>query len=266
MADYQVLLPLAGGVEETALLARAPARVDGARPQVALQLFDVATHPFDATAEHFAAVAAARAEAVAAPIEVGTTGSGDEAVGYVAVQHCDGGALADRRDRPPREVLADLAAAARGAHQLHDAGVAHAGIRPATVLYTGTGQAVLAAPAAPAWRRPGQTADANPPTRLDGVEPAILRGEPPSRAGDIWALAATAHWALTGRWLHPQLEGDDPLTGVQRVLFEPPVLDPGLDPAYAGLLSWCLRPDPADRPPSAGHLADEFQSLAGARP
>ena len=58
------------------------------------------------------------------------------------------------------------------------------------------------------------------------LDPALLRGEEPSRSSDIWALAATLHGLLSSRPLYPAIAGDPGVTAVQRVLFTRPEIDP----------------------------------------
>lgn len=265
MADYQVLRPLGeAGDASRALLARAPARLDAARPEVALHLIDGRPVAFAAAVDHLRAVAAAGADGLCEVLEAGRSEAADEFLAYVAVRYCPGGSLADPSGIEAPDVLRAMAGAARGAHHLHEAGIAHGRIRPSAVLrYDGGG--VLTPPLPPGGLEPGQTADADPPTALDTIEPALLRGEAPSRASDLWALAATAHRVLCGRCVHPLLESDDPLTGVQRVLFERPLVDENLHPQHAAAIAQCLRADPSERPSSAAHLADTFEALAGAQ-
>lgn len=262
VADYRVLSAAGTGDGSRTVVAQAPARLDPTQPSVVLHLLDGRPAAYLAAASHLRAVAGAGAANVVTLLELGRQADGEEVVAYLAAQHCDGGSLAGG-DGPAGEVLRALAGAARGAHQLHEAGVAHGDIRPATVLRAGP-KAVLGAPLAALRAEPGQTASADPASRLDTIDPAVLRGQAPSRASDLWSLGATAHHALTGRRIHPRLDGDDALTGVQRVLFEPPVLDPDLEPEVEAVIARCLQPDPADRQPSAGELAAAFDSLAGA--
>ena len=268
IADYEIVRPLgaAGALgEAAALVARPPGRLGVSSAEVVLHLLDARPEQLAATIEHLRAVAAARADHVVGLIEIGRDDSGATPVAYCAVEYQAGGSLANSAQLDAVATLRALAGAARGAHELHEAGLAHGDIRPATVLVGTPHGGVLTAPMPPIGAAPGLTATADPPARLDTLEPGLLMGDAPSRASDVWALGATAYRALTGRALHPRLETDDPLTGAQRALFEPPVLDPGLADEHAGLIARCLRPDPAERPESAGALADAFHDLAGAR-
>ena len=268
IGDYEVVRSLTDrltGGRASVLAARPPARLGVGPGEVVLHLIDADPERLAAAAEHFRAVAAAHADHVVGLVEVGRDDSGPTPVAYCTVEYQPSGSLADNAGLETAAALRALAGAARGAHELHQAGLVHGDIRPATVLLSGGHGGVLAAPLPPSASPPGQTATADPPGRLETLEPGLLMGDAPCRASDVWALGATAHRALTGRSLHPSLETDDPLTAAQRALFEPPVLDPGLTAGHAALIARCLRPDPADRPESAAAVADAFEDLAGAR-
>jgi serine/threonine protein kinase len=268
IADYEVVRSLTErrtGGRAGVLTARPPARLGSGPAEVVLHLIDTDRERLAAAADHLRAVAAARADHVVGLIEVGRDDSGPTPVAYCAVEYQPWGSLAGTARLETGAALRALAGAARGAHELHEAGLVHGDIRPATVLLSDTRGGVLAAPLPTTSSYPGLTATADPPGRLETLEPALLMGDAPGRASDVWALGATAHRALTGRSLHPSLETDDPLTAAQRCLFEPPVLDPGLAADHADVIARCLRADPVDRPESAAALADAFQGLAGPR-
>jgi hypothetical protein len=159
-------------------------------------------------------------------------------------------------------LLAALAAAARGAHALHQVGLVHGHISARAIHLDGPVPG-LDLPPWPGDTPPGLIMVLQDPADLDTVDPSVLRGGSPSRTTDIWALGAVAHRALSGQLLHPALSADPPVTAVQRAAFEPPTLDPGLDQALADLLGSCLAPDPSRRPRTAAELADRLDALAG---
>ena len=176
---------------------------------------------------------------------------------FLVTEAAPGGTLArpDQPLRPERRVDA-VEAAARAAHALHAAGLAHGSIHPGTVALTEHGPVLdlprLDAPVGEAirigdWRQ------------LECVDPDLLRGEPASRASDIWALGATLHRTLSDRPLFAGIEEDEPVTAVQRVMLSRPETDPALSPGLRDLIAACLAADPAERPPTAlavaGHLS-----------
>ncbi|MGH9076145.1 MAG: hypothetical protein ACRDY0_01595 [Acidimicrobiales bacterium] len=263
IADYEIVESI--GDPSGGFLARAPARLGGGEVVVHRVPSDASSR---ATASaHLLAVAGSRAEHLVGLVEIGQGdegGEGGEVVAYWTTEHPTAISLAEGPSLGTALVLRALAGAARGAHELHEIGLAHGDIRPATVLVMPSGQGLLAVPAPPG-HPPGQTAVASPPAGVETVEAAVLAGGPPSRASDLWALGATANRALSGNSPYPGLDADDPLAAVQRVLFGAPVVDPGIPPGPAGLIARCLCADPARRPESALAVATELEVLAGPR-
>ena len=162
----------------------------------------------------------------------------------------DGASTADRRNR-----LRAVEAAARGAHALHEAGLAHGSIQPGSVLLTDDGAVLdlprLDAPVGEIVRVDGWSA-------LVAVDPDLLRGESPGRSSDIWALGATLHTALTDRPLFPGIDEDEAVTAVQRILFTRPEPDPDLPGPLRDLITECVAADAADRPDTALAVAERL--------
>src|SRR3954447_21129410 len=168
------------------------------------------------------------------------------------VEGTDLAALLRERGRPglaPSSVLAYLAQAAEALTHLHsqDPPVIHGDVKPANLILTKGGRVKLvdfgmsSAPDAPRRRAgtPGYRA------------PELAAAGMPSRASDVYALAATAFALLSG----------SPPSGVL------PSWD-GIDPAQADQLEAALRrglaTDPARRPATAGELVESLRSGWGA--
>jgi serine/threonine protein kinase len=261
LADYQILGP--AGPDGDSWRAETPARLAGGGSQVVLTLLGGDGDKWTALSEQLMALTAVRSPYLPRLIEAGQVDEDGTTVQWVARE--DG--LPQRGAGPApdaSEALRALAAAARGAHDLHEAGWTHGDIRPRSVLQR-NGDSLLEPPLR-TLARSGPTARAHAePVDMDTIDRALIWGEGPSRATDIWALGATAHRILTGYYVHPALEKDLMVTAVQRVLVEPPVLAPALPPEVARVLRSCLAADPAERPPTAADLADDFERLAGSR-
>lgn len=254
LADYVLLDPLdaAGG----SWLADPPARLGEPGPVVISELGLLADAEWAAVAARLAALAAVRSPHLVRLLEAGRA---PEQPAWCSRAWAGARPVAGAPDR--HQVLHALAGAARGAHALHEAGVAHGAIRPSAVLVDGAGDGVLDCPVDSQALPPPAVVCARSPGDLDGVEPEALWGEGPSPASDVYALGGAVQTLLTGRPLHPTLLGDQPVTGVQRVLVERPTVDPGLDPPVAELVVACLDPDPAARLESAAALADRLDEL-----
>jgi serine/threonine protein kinase len=257
LADYQLLGSL--GSSDT-WLATAPPRLSWTEPVVVTEL---APADWAARSTHLARLAGVESTYLPRLIEVGQTDEEDGTVTWVV--RADG--RPDDAPGPAADlgtVLRRLAAAARGAHALHEAGLVHGDIRPEAIL--SRGDDTLLEP--PVRRLPTAgvvVAAGTPPADFDPLEPAAIWGEGRSRASDIWALGVTAHRLLTGQPVHPALATDLIVHAVQRVLLQPPTIAPGLAGPVDEVIRTCLAPDPADRPKTAADLADAFERVAAGR-
>ena len=98
---------------------------------------------------------------------------------------------------------------------------------------------------------------------VEYVEPAILTGQPATRASDVWSLGATLHRALAGEGVYGEMPLNDPLLCVRKVLSSRPKISQELTTEETALVERCLAPDPQDRPNDAPTLARELEVLAG---
>ena len=168
------------------------------------------------------------------------------------VEGTDLARLLGERGRPglaPSSVLAYLAQAAEALTHLHsqDPPVIHGDVKPANLILTKGGRVKLvdfglsSAPAAPR-RRAGTPGYRAPELAADGV---------PSRASDVYSLAATAFALLSGSAPSGVLPSWD-----------------GIEPAQAEQLEAALRvglaTDPARRPGTPGELVESLRSGWGA--
>jgi serine/threonine protein kinase len=163
--------------------------------------------------------------------------------------------------QPPNgpEVVRAIAAAARAAHALHEGGVLHRAISPASVLITPDG-GKLADLGLAEVLNPGQTA-----TSVGGVgaveflDPAILLGARASRSSDIWSLGVTYHKARTGQGVFGDLPAE-PLAAIRKVLASTPQVAPNLPPDEASIIRRCLAPAES-RYLTAAELAADLAAL-----
>lgn len=250
IADYEVMEPW--GRSGSRYVCRPPARV-GIDGYVLVSELAVDAEAYPQLGDQLARLAATPGADLLAAIEVGPDPAGGGA--FVATELAfDSVAEAGARRRRSRQ-LAALEVAARSAHALHEAGLAHGNIRPDTVFFTDHGP-VLDLPrldlAGGLLVTIGDWSD------LLTIDPELLGGEAPSRRSDVWALGATLHGALSDRPLYPGIEGDEAVTAVQRVMFTRPEADPVLPAGVRDLVMSCLAADPADRPPTAAEVADRL--------
>ena len=159
------------------------------------------------------------------------TGSSPAGVVFCSMRHEPSGSLSlPDRELSREEQLRAVATAARGAHEMHEAGLVHRAIGPTNILL-GRAGAVLAEPAVGHLLTSGHTLiglGAGPRAgRLEFVAPELMRGRPAGRASDIWSLGVTLHLVLSGHGLFPALVSADPFTAVRIYLRSQP--EPGED-------------------------------------
>ncbi|MHC3467220.1 serine/threonine-protein kinase [Streptomyces sp. 7R007] len=174
---------------------------------------------------------------------------------YFVMEYADGGTLAELLaggPLPVPEALRLTALAARGAADLHRAGIVHRDIKPTNVLLSGGTSRVLIADlglakslaqasgltlaAGSAGYRPPEQAEAGA-----GID---------ARA-DVYSLGAVGYHLVTGA-----------VPGDPGRIVRPDRLRPGLDPAVQRALLRALEPDRERRWPTAEAFAQELERLA----
>lgn len=260
VADYELLERLGDGNHGSYWRARPPARLGINDEVVRVKVLHAegGEEAFSRMARELKAMAA-----IASPHLVQLLDAGhDRGRLYHAERDPGGGSLARPEvDLDHAAVVRAVADAARGAHALHEHGIAHRDITPATVLLQRDGGAVLSDLGLLQVLAEGQTTTgAGPIGAMAYTDPSVVRGDRASRASDLWSLGAVLHRAVTGASIHPGLADQDLLTALRRIVGERPVLDPSLPPALAPIVERCLAADPADRFPTAAELADALEA------
>jgi serine/threonine protein kinase len=265
IADYELQRPLGQGVTGQFYLAHPPSRLGLGVGEVAVKVVrgPIGADPFKRVVNELRIFANTNSEYLVTLYDAGQ----EEGSLYYAMQYYPGGSLAapaSRLDAPT--VCAALADAARGAHALHEGGVAHRNIKPGNVLLADGSRGRLSDLGLAKFMSPGQTVTRSGAVgEVEYLEPAAVRGERATRATDIWALGATLHRVLTGRPIYPGLTGNDVLADLRRVLNERPTVDPNLPGGVARLVTDCLAVDPAERPATALDVANRLDEI-GVRP
>jgi eukaryotic-like serine/threonine-protein kinase len=263
VGDYVFLRELGRGEHSQMFLARTPRRLGLATDTVAVKVLTLTgTDGFDTLVDDLTLFAALRSSRLVPLYDVGM----DAGVMFYSMRHEQLGSLAAPfRDLTRRERLLAVGAAARGAHEMHDAGLVHRGIGPTNVLLDRTG-AVLAEPAVGHLLTQGQTLSGVRTGvgagRLELVDPALMRGCPAGRASDVWSLGVTLHLTLTGHGLFPALVSSDPFTAVRMYLRSQPEPGEDLTDVERAVIVKALHPDPDRRYRTAAELAEGIEEAA----
>jgi serine/threonine protein kinase len=264
VADYRVIEALSPtGAGQARYLCEAPERLEVDEATVM-----VTELPVDAAGWRELTGKLSRLAGVESPhllrlIEVGPDLDPAGAGVYLASEAAPGGTVGEPAEPlDPAACIRTVAEAARGAHMLHECGLAHGSIDSRSIFLTSRGGA-LGPPAL--GGQAGVAARIREWRDVSVLDPALLRGEDPSRASDIWALATTLHGLLSVRPLYAGIESDPAVTAVQRVLFTRPEIDPSLPPGIAHSLAACLVEDPGERTLSADEFADRLSAVGVGR-
>jgi serine/threonine-protein kinase len=263
IADYVLLRELGRGERSQVYLARTPSRLGLSTDTVAVKVLSGAGDDgFHELADELGRVAALPVPELVPLYEVGVdAGSVFYAMRYEPLGSLD----APARELPRRERLHALARAARAAHALHEAGIAHRGIGPGNILL-GKGGAVLAEPALGHVLTHGHTVSGLGSVaqagRLELVDPELLSGRPAGRATDIWSLGVTLHQVLTGHGVFPALVSADPFTALRIYLRSQPEPGEDLSDGERSVVLTALHPSPARRYRTAGDFGAAVEELA----
>jgi serine/threonine-protein kinase len=263
VGDYVLLREIGKGERSQVFLARTPRRLGIATDTVAVKVLSLpGNEAFDALADELSIVAALGSPHLVPMYDVGMDGG----VVFYAMRHEPMGSLAAPVRRLTRqERLMAVARAARGAHEMHEAGVAHRGIAPANILL-GKAGAVLAEPAVGHLLARDHTLSGlgtgTGAGRLEFLDPELMRGRPTGRASDIWALGVTLHLVLTGHGLFPALVSADPFTAVRIYLRSQPEPGEDLTDRERAVVVTALHPDPGHRYGTAAEVAGAVEELA----
>lgn len=255
VVDYRIIGPAASSSTGSFYYAVPPERLGLTAERVVLKIVPgvIDDNTFRRVSRELRIFASVRSPYLVQLYDAGQDGT----TFYYSMEYLPLGSLAvPARPLSRVEVLGAVRDAARAAHDLHEAGLAHRDIQPATVLLH-EGGAKLGDLGLAQTLYPDQTVTGL--TGLESVEyvdPAVLFGERPSRAADIFSLGATLHRSLTGEGLYGELPTREPLVVVRRILTGSPTLASGLTDGERAIIERCIDTDSSARWATAAELAD----------
>ncbi|MGH9106723.1 MAG: protein kinase domain-containing protein [Acidimicrobiales bacterium] len=285
LADYEITGVVADDGVLPCFHARRPPRLGGDGPPVTIWVLGpLARTPWVAARARLEPLSSARAEYLPQWLESGTGEWAERPVVWLSASTAVTATLASEpagMSLPAR--LRALAAAARGAHALHERGQLHAGICPQAVALVSAsvgptssglggggaagggaaggsplGGAVLAPPPLANGERPLAQVGYPP---LGYVDPQLLRGEG-GRWSDIWSLGATIRYAVTGSPPFPGIEDLPVVRALAQMLTVPAPAPAEMPVPVADLVERCLSRDPEARPATANDVAAQLEEVA----
>lgn len=261
IADYQFVRLIGTGNNGVFYLANRPERLHIDADLVAVKVLSGSNSQdtFRRATRELAAFAAVKSPYLVSLYDAGQ--QGDDL--YYSMEYLPAGSLADSAGSlRPGEVLTAVADAARAADALHEAGIAHNDIKPGNVMLHENG-AKLSDLGLSQLLTPGLTITGlGSAGSVEFLDPAIIRGEMPSRATDIYALGATLHRGLAGVGLYGDLPADNTMVAMRRVLSHPPTVSPNLAAEIRDIITAATDPDPKARPNTAAELAERIDAVA----
>ena len=261
IADYELLERLGEGNQGVFYLARTPDRlgVDDAFCAVKVLGDQASKDAFRRMSNELRLFASVRSPHLVRLYDAGQ----QRGVLYYATAYHQLGSLAAPRNsaRSLERRVAAVADAARGAHALHEVGVAHRDIKPSNVLLSESA-AVLSDLGLTQVLSPGTTMTGfGPIGSIAYMEPGIAHGDPASRTSDVWSLAATLLTAVSGEQPFPDLPTANLLQALDHIGRQSPRIPDGLPTGLRVIIARGLDADRRKRPQSAQEFAEELDEV-----
>ncbi len=259
VADYRIIAPMTDGNHGRFYRAEPPARLGLDAGEVALKVVpggdDAAFRRFTRELRLFARVDS--------PYLVRLYDAGQhEGSFFYSMELCPGGTLSEPvRPLERADLRRAVGDAARAAHDLHEAGIAHRDLRPGNVLLRADGSACLA-DLGLAQLGSGSVTSMAPMASVGFIDPGLVLGDDASRASDIYSLGAMLHFVLTRHHLHAGVEGADPMMAIRAILRHPAhIRREDLSHEEADVIAACTDRDVSHRPATALEVAHLIDAL-----
>lgn len=167
----------------------------------------------------------------------------------------------DGKQLPVDQIVQAISDAARGAHALHEVGVAHRDIKPSNVMLD-DGRGRLTDLGLAQVLDPGLTITGTGPIgSLECMAPFRVLGGKANRATEVWELGATLHKAITRESIMGEIPDHDILAALRYVSTAKPTISDALPEDLHSIVSDCVSEDPRNRPATALELAERLEAL-----
>lgn len=241
IGDYDVIDTIGDGNHGVYHTARPPARLGLPDPIVTLKVLDHygSADDFKRITNELRLLHSLRSPHL---VELLDAGSVDGRM-YLATRHYPGGALDQAGPALSRSArVAIIADAARGAHDMHDVGVAHRDINPSNIFVDKTRGRLADLGLAQTLAGATATIGTGPIGSLQFIDPDLVWGGKASRSTDIWSLGISLHCALSDIAPFGEIPQDSLLAAFRHVVHTQPTLDHSFEPELLGVIHRCLAP------------------------
>lgn len=260
IADYAIVRPMRTGNHGLMYVCTPPARLGVDDDVVAVKVHDhhATDQEFRRIANELRLLNSTQSPFIVRLIDAGN----DNGRLFLVMRYYPEGSLDDEfGPRAPEVAIQAVADAARGAHALHELGVAHRDIKPANILVERGRGLLTDLGLAQMLGNEVTTVGSGPLGALEFMAPALAWGDPASRRTDLWSLAATLHRAVTGAGIMGEIDTTSMLSAVRHVMHTEPRLDPGCSGELAQILQRALHIGDTDPYTTAAAFADDLEAL-----
>jgi len=260
IGDYEIIETIGDGNHGVYHTAQPPARLGLSDPLVTLKVLDNlgSADDFKRITNELRLLHSLRSPHL---VELLDAGAVDGRM-YLATRHYPAGALEQAADGLPRsERVAIVADAARGAHDMHEVGVAHRDINPSNIFIDQTRGRLADLGLAQTLAGATATVGTGPIGSLQFIDPDLVWGGKASRATDIWSLGITLHCSLSDIQPFGEIPTNSLIAAFRHIVHNDPQLDDRFEPELRAVVERCLAPVD-ERFDTANDMADALDDVS----
>lgn len=261
--DYRLVDTLRAADHASTYLARPPERLGVTDDHVELKLLGSrgSAEDFKRFSNEIRLLHSLRSDHLAELLDAGSVGG----TLFLVTRHSPDGTLESRGSALDVSArLLVVADAARGAHELHEVGVAHRDLRPDNIAVSGGRGRILDLGLAQMAAGTSATLGVGPIGSLAFGDPELLASGRAGRSTDIWSLGMVLHDVAGGAPPYGVIPTGSLLEALRHLVRTTPVVDPSLDADVRAVVARCMAP-PDERYATAAELADALDALVRSR-